>query len=242
MSKYPPFSKSPITEALLDIRVELPSSFDVSQFDSFYDKVKNRFPQKQKKMGIATHFRISETGMETDPSPSVPMGFLYRSSTDGKIVQARRDGFTFNKLKPYEKWEVFKQEAHELWNTYISECRPSRITRIALRYINKIEIPMPFDFNDYILTIPKIPEKLPQDLSSFFMRFSIANPHMENTLANITQTFQAPSEGRLPFIFDIDVFQIKEYGDSNEMWEAFESLRAFKNDVFLESLTTRAKD
>ena len=43
-----------------------------------------------------------------------------------------------------------------------------------------------------------------------------------------------PTEQRLPLIFDIDVFQNRTYMENKvEMWDEFEKLRIFKNEIFL---------
>ena len=75
------------------------------------------------------------------------------------------------------------------------------------------------------------------------MRLEVPNPDIEAT-AIITQTMDKPTKTqRLPLILDIDVFRITEYvGKTEEMWKAFEKLRDFKNDIFFNSITKKAKE
>ena len=93
------------------------------------------------------------------------------------------------------------------------------------------------------MTIPEIAPNLPQGLANFFMRLEIPNPDIEAATI-ITQTMKKLTEDqRLPLIFDIDVFQNKTYSDNKtEMWEDFEKLRLFKNDIFFNSITERTKE
>ena len=244
MGKYTVFPKAPITEALLDIRVELPTEVSLAKLETVHDLVKERFPVKGQRIPFQADIKVSPEGVQIESPPSSgPDGYVFRSPNGGKIVQARLDGFTFNKLKPYEKWEMFRDEAHELWNVYFRTAKPIRITRIALRYINRIEIPLPLkDLKEYILTTPEIAPKLPQALTHFFMRLVIPNPDIDAT-AIITQTIEPPIANRLPLIFDIDVFrEIVYMGNKTEMWDEFEKLRQFKNDIFFDSLTEKAKE
>lgn len=239
MKKHITFLKPPIHEALIDIRVEFPHGYDdVSPFEEYHELVKDRFPDKQKKMAFEAKFQLVEAQLTADSAPAKSLGYLFLSKKENKIVQARLDGFTFNKLTPYENWEAFKKEAAELWDKYYEKYRPVKITRVALRYINKIEIPVPMrDFNDYILTVPAIPNGLPQSLSSYLLRIQIPNPNI-NATAIITQTFEQPTPKQLPFIFDIDVFIQTNFTDNNpEIWNMFEKLRDFKNDIFFENIT-----
>lgn len=161
------------------------------------------------------------------------------------MVQARLDGFTFSRLKPYDKWESLRDEARELWQHYIRIASPENVTRVALRYINRIEIPLPMrDFKDYILTTPEIAPDLPQGLESFFMRLVIPDSKTQ-AVAIVTETMEPVDESskRLPLILDIDVFRMAAFNvQDNAMWETFEYLHDLKNDIFLKSITPKAKE
>jgi len=179
------------------------------------------------------------------PTTGGPDVFFFRSPTDKKVVQARLDGFTFNKLKPYEDWEKFRDEGRELWGTYLDIANPIRANRISLRYINRIEAPLPFkDFNEYILTSPQVAPELPQALSTFFMRIQIPfNEQM--ALATIVQTMEEPTENqKLPLIIDIDVVRQSNFTKDtfDTMWDEFGELRNIKNDIFFNSITDKAKE
>lgn len=244
MTEYTVFPNAPITEALLDIRVELPAEVDIKKLESFYDRVKDRYPDKKLKGAFALQIQVTPDGMpQSLPAMGGPQGFIFRSPAEHKIVQARMDGFTFNKLKPYENWEKFRDEAHELWNAYREMFNPSKIIRIALRYINRIEVPRPFgDFKEYILTNPEIAPKLPQSVAHFYMQLVMPKPDIEAT-AVITQTMENVTEKNLqPLILDIDVFKEALYTDEKKMWADFEKLRTFKNEIFFNSVTDKAKE
>ncbi|OGW00915.1 MAG: hypothetical protein A3D97_03675 [Nitrospinae bacterium RIFCSPHIGHO2_12_FULL_39_42] len=243
MSEYTTFPNAPITEALLDIRVELPTEVTLSKLENFHNHIKERFPEKEQRMSLKGGLRLSQGMPESLPITGGPDGYLIKSLADKKIVQVRLDGFTFNKLKPYENWDIFCSEARELWNLYFQANTPVKITRIALRYINRIEIPLPIkDFKEYILTTPEIAPNLPQGLSSFFMQLVIPNPDIEAN-AIITQTMENPTGNRLPLILDIDVFKEINYTDNKaEMWDEFKKLRSFKNEIFFNSITKKAEE
>lgn len=238
------FPNAPITEALLDIRVQLPPEIDLDKLKTFHESIKERFPQKQERISIQASFKFSPEGSASLPPSSKPDGYLFRSTTENKVVQARLDGFTFNKLKPYQTWESFRTEAHELWDLYLKIANPIKVVRIALRYINRIEIPLPMnEFKDYILTVPEIAPNIPQALSQFFMNLVITKPEIEAT-AIINQTMENPTPAqRLPYIFDIEVWKETFYeGDKKEMWDEFEKLKKFENDIFFNSITDKTKE
>lgn len=243
MDEYTVFTNAPITEALLDIRVEYSREITLAELESFHNLIKEDFPEKQQRIQFTAGFKISPEGPEALQTSGAPDGYLFRSAIDKKVVQARLDGFTFNKIKPYENWTKFRLEARKLWDLYFKMTNPSKITRIALRYINRIEIPLPIkDFKEYILGIPDIPPKLPQELAHFFIQFTILNRNIEAN-AIITLTMEEPTNNKLPIIFDIDVFRDNIYmSNETKIWDDFESLRIFKNDIFFNSITKKTKE
>lgn len=245
MNEHTVFPNAPITEALLDIRVELSNKVDIKKLESFHNNIKDRFPEKKLKGAFAVEVKLSPDGLpQSLPATGGPQGYLFRSPAENKIVQARLDGYTFNKLKPYENWEVFRSEAKSFWDMYVDLFAPQKITRIALRYINRIEVPLPMkDFKEYILTNPEIAPKLPQFIDHFFMQIILPNPEIQ-AKAIITQTMEpATNKNTLPLILDIDVFSEAVYADNKEeIWNDFEKLRVFKNEIFFNSLTDKAKE
>src|SRR3990167_5750912 len=105
MSELIRFPHAPITEALLDIRVKLPAQIDLTRLTTFHDAVKDRYPLKRERTSWHGGFQLKPgTGPEMLASSSGgPDGYLFTSADGRQIVQARLDGFTFNRLKPYDK-------------------------------------------------------------------------------------------------------------------------------------------
>jgi len=239
LEQYPILRNAPITEALVDIRVKLPSQTDVGKIDSMYELIKDRYPKKQEQ-------RMSEIKIELKPGEELAKqltkinGFRYLSSDEKEIAQARMDGFTFNKLFPYTRWEDLRNEAHRLWLTYREIACPDLVTRVALRFINNLKIPMPIkDFDEYLVCPPRVPEELPQGVSSFLMRVVIHEPSFEAN-AVITHALESVVGEVVPIILDIDVFRLRLEGiKEDDIWNALENLRIFKNRIFFASITKK---
>jgi uncharacterized protein (TIGR04255 family) len=243
MFEYPVLSKAPIIEALIDIRVKMKEDLLVEQFNSIYDSISGQYPDKKErhKWEGKLEFKRGETPIST--TTETIDGYIFTSVDKKQILQTRLDGFTFSRLKPYETWEHLRNEAQGLWKKY-KEATSPEITRVALRYINKMEIPLPImDFSDYLTAAPIVPEGLPQGVSSFLTRIVIHEPKIDAS-AIITQALeQIVNPNILPLILDIDVFKQKSEGISEEdAWETLEKLRHFKNKIFFKSITEKAKE
>jgi len=241
-----PFPKAPITEAVLDIRTNVSEKVDLSHLARFQEKIKERFPIKKERYSWKGGFQIGKGSVpEITGASGGPDGCLFKSKDNTKIAQVRLNGFTFNKLKPYSGWDVFYPEARELWEKYVDLTKPGNVSRLALRYINRIDVPLPIkDFKEYILTVPEIAKGLPQGLVECLMRLCIPNLDIA-AHAMVTVSFKPRKENLaiLPIIFDIDVFKMVDFNPENEeIWETMKLLRDFKNDIFLKSLTKKTKD
>jgi uncharacterized protein (TIGR04255 family) len=242
LGKYEVFRNAPITEAVLEVVVLPSEETKVDSLIPFHEPIRERFPKMEQGKEVRGGFKVgvgSSSFVEEKP-----IGFIFRSHQENKVIQTRVNGFAFSKLKPYENWESFRSEAKELWIAYSEIAKPQKILRISMRYINRIEIPVPLrDFAEYILTHLQIAPSLPQAISQFFIRFEIPNPEIP-AAAIIIQTIEnVTDKNRLPLIFDIDVLRENEYpADSPEMWTDFEKLHDFKNEIFFSSITEKTKE
>ncbi len=243
MAEYPIIKYAPITEALIDIRVKIKEGLGIEQLEAIHTLISEQYPEKKKQHRWESKFEFKEGESPISTTVDTAFGCIF-SSVDGKqIFQARLDGFTFSRLKPYETWETFRDEAHKLWQIYKERTTPE-IIRVAARYINRIEIPLPIeDFSEYLTAAPIVPEGLPQEVGSFFTRVVIHDREID-CAGIITQALeQGITPDILPIILDIDVFKQRTEGISEEeAWEILENLRHLKNKIFFSSITKKTEE
>jgi uncharacterized protein (TIGR04255 family) len=245
MAEYSPLKNAPITEALIDIRIKVKEGFDIERLQILYNTASSQYPDKKARHRWAGQFEFKKGERPISSGAETIDGYIFTSADGKQVFQARIDGFTFNRLKPYDTWEVFREEAKRLWHIYSNLVAPE-IVRVAVRYINKFNIPLfpkpPRDFNEYLVAAPIVPEGLPQGVSSFLSRVVIHEPAIDAD-AIITQAFEQIVDPKfLPIIMDIDVFQQKELIGEDEAWQTLEKMRHFKNDIFFKSITEKAKE
>lgn len=240
------FKNPPIQEALLDIQVALPGNVTVETLKNFQAGLETRFPERKERISWQQGFQISGAGDSHAVSSSRSVdGYLFTCNAEGKVVQVRRDGFTFNKLRPYSDWDTFSAEAKELWQRYVVLARPASIQRVALRYLNRIALPLPLrDLREYCLLFPDLPPALPQGISEFFLRVTL--PVSETPcLSTVTLTFEPARPGAtvLNLIFDNEAayFHGSLNLDTDAVWSKLARLRDLKNEVFDASFTEKAK-
>ncbi len=242
------FKNAPIQEALLDIRVVLPNDITLENLQSFNDeKLKAEFPIKKRRERMQGEISFDDKGqIAIAPASRETDGYLFSSDEKQKFVQVRKDGFTFNKLHPYSSWEEIRDESKTLWDKYKEVSEPINIVRLALRYINRIEIPYPIsNLNEYIISVPPMLKRSTLKLNeNFFLRFQLEDEKQElSGIVNQTIELHPPEEPFLPLIFDIEVFSTQTFKPaSEEIWQTFEKLHVYKNEIFFNNITEATQE
>lgn len=229
---------APIVEAMIDFRVSLPAGFDPKEFSSLTKDLSERYPKKEAGRLLSGSIKIKDGKPVVAPPIDLGIrGYRFKSKDDKEIAQFRIDGFTFSRLQPYTKWEMVLGEAKKLWGLYRSKTSPQVVGRIAARYINRLDLPLPLeDFGRYLTAPPELPEPLPQELSGFLIKLRV---HEKDLLGDITETLvKSPKKGYIGIILDIDAYKVSVGGmTEDEIWQTFDRLRELKNRVFFGLIT-----
>ncbi|AFZ15599.1 hypothetical protein Cri9333_4833 (plasmid) [Crinalium epipsammum PCC 9333] len=249
MNDYPNFKNSPIVEAIFDIRATLPTNLNFEDISLFEESIKDEFPVKNIKASLKADFSFQLNNIPSNiPLSTSKEGFVFSSLDNKKIIQVRLDGFTFSQLQPYDSWDNFYNQACNLWKMYVQVARPDAVSRVALRYINKMEIPFkePFKIEDYVKIFPEISADIKVTLMDYFMRLVVTNPKYLPSIAIVNQTIGELTENNtLPLIFDIDIYQDVIFSpeeDEGKIKNIFENnLRSFRNEIFFKAITKKTE-
>lgn len=241
MSRNLHFSKSPLTEALIDIRVNPRDELVVETLGDIQRGHEKEYPTRKNKIHFAHELSFDPPGHSSANQSLI--GYNFVSADNHQIVQVKLDGFTFNRLAPYLTWEIFKEEARKWWQIYADIAQPKSVTRLAVRYINRLDLPLPLsDLKDYLKTVPEISPELPQGLSSYVMQLHIPYDDKATLVLNEALT-PPPNPYVISVVLDIDLFrEIDTPLSEQEIWDYFEVLRNKKNEIFLACITEKTKE
>lgn len=243
--EYPHLSNAPIVEAVVDFRVKLPPDFKIESFNKLCETLKTQYPRFEQQQQIQHTFRKES---EKPPEISTRMlglhSYQLRSEDEKNVVQLRRDGFTFSRLTPYSKWEDLYGEAWRLWRLYVDAAKPLELSRIAVRYINRLLLPLPIiDPSEYMNAPPVVAEGWPANMSAFLTRVVLHEPESE-IFINVIQAAEPLPPGEqthIPVLFDIDAYQESLLSaDDVTLTDRFGRLREMKNRVFFKGITPKA--
>jgi len=241
MEKYLYLKNAPIHEAIIDIRVGLPPEFDSKVFLKEKNEMeKMGYPKTEQcwELTAGITFNQEKSSLSHD---RVPKGYWFTTENRTSIVQFRKDGFTFNKLKPYTSWGEIEKAAKAAWEVYKKLIGAPQIIRVAVRYINHIELPLPLrNISNYFLITPEVSGRGNRPIKGFMQRTAIDEVEIDGESVVTFASQQGSAEGLIKILLDIDVYKnIADMTlDEPEIWKTLNNCRNIKNRIFFNSVTT----
>lgn len=240
MGKLCHLNHAPIVEALIDIQFAPVADMDLSAIavelsggrsSSISDLFETMF-----------EFRVEDGASPQSSSIANIAGKRLDFGADHRVIQIRNSGFTFSRLAPYDTWEEMVKPTLVAWRQFQKYIGAGKVNRVALRYINVLELPLPLDsFDRYLTSPPQVPKDLQQGISGFLTR--VVCPLKEDLLT-ITQSLEseASDSSAVKVALDIEVSHERELDrlDVMALERVLDRLRAAKNDAFFAYLTDDA--
>ena len=237
----PPTSlnRPPIVEALVDLRASVPG--DPGTFNSLADELRDEFPFKEHQGHVEGTIEI-KGGKVVFPNVVSPAFVGVRVANKDKTIylQFRPDGFTLNNIKGYMGGDALLDKALTLWELLVERTRPEIVSRVALRYINTLQLPLQEgdEFNRYLTSAPTLPEGAPSLVSEFLSRI-VGYDAQRKATAVVSQQLKQQRAGQpVPITIDVDVFRVGNFPiEKSALREILDSLRMLKNETFFSLLT-----
>lgn len=223
----------------MDIHVSRSGPITIAELGSFYETESERYPSRH---GVHT------SALRIDPKSGVVLqheeqliGYRVANSGQSCIAQVRTNGFAFSRLAPYISWDDWKGEAQRMWDLYRTTVRPDHVSRLAVRYINRVDIPLTRGkrMRDYFTVFPQLPESLPSTASSFLMQLELAIPEVEagKFVLNMGRV-DPPSQDVISILLDLDLFRpVALQPEDDRVWDFIEELHSRENAIFESCIT-----
>jgi len=231
------YLKPPITECVVEFRFIEEVAFEVIQ--KRIDKFKRQYPNETHSIEFSGEF--SEKGFVGKQDK---VGLRLTSADELQIVIINKTGFVVSQLAPYPGWQAFGGRVMRDFELFTELFGRKTISRIGLRYINRIDIPLESaNVHDYLNVYPMLP-KFGQTVGR---SFALQSTHgLEDRELGVTlqsATIDSPVPKAVSFVLDIDVFTTGEVPKRTDLIrDLLSTMRATKNDVFEASITQNSRD
>jgi uncharacterized protein (TIGR04255 family) len=233
-----PYRRPPITEAVLELR--LADQLEMDQVEKIRDRLVDDYPILPQMLQ-----NISVTAGPGDQHRSqIDFGGYRLLSADASdIVIIGRSNISNSRLAPYTSWEEFIGLAKRNWATWRKVAGWHEISRVGVRYINRIDVPNPDDkpipIDHYLVFRPVFPEFDGwQGVDTFAINgvATIANTAFRVILN--AGTTPSPLVRTTSFLLDIDISQEGNLPRNDDgLWTLIDQIRPHKNRIFESAVT-----
>lgn len=238
-------ARPPIIEVVLDIDCDPPPGLDLRGLEArAREALCERYPEVRPVYWDEHRIEASADGPPKVSTARRGLQALQFLQQDGQqIVQVRNQGYSFNRLVPYEGLDRYLSEIERTWGLYCGLVSPVLARVIRLRTINRILLPLAdgqVPLGAYLKLAPDLSALLPINVGGFATHATGMEPGTGNEM-HLMLTAQ-PVEGVwLPVILDIGVVASVEIDPPG--WDGIvqrvQSLRVLKNRLFANSLTEK---
>jgi uncharacterized protein (TIGR04255 family) len=240
------YAHPPAVEVVIDLRVTPTRKFKPRLLDPLIKAESKRYPQVAQTFSVELSGKFTHPGVSgTTEAKREHIGYRIEAPGRTHVIQLQQEGFTFSRLQPYIGWEATIAEARRVWKHYEQLANPLQVNRLGVRYINRLDIPLPAgDISRYLLTAPALAANIPQQISGYAMELQLPQPDLPKTTAVMRQGLTPPPRDNvLSIILDIDVFKAVEFPASYAgIWNEFETLHRRENFLFESTITDTVRE
>lgn len=227
---------APIVEAVVDFRVLPHEDATADTFGHLESSIGTKYKQKSPIRLIQGGFGFDNGKLLNPAASQIDIGWRYQAETE--VAQFRADGFTFSKIEPYTTWGEVFSEGFRLWSVYLELANPRQVSRIAVRYINRMRLTGVTETGRYLEAPPPLPAPIPQTIREFLTRVYVEDEKRNASVVIVQALEPRVDPNTISLLLDIDVFrEVDTYPKDPALPDMFEQLRQLKNEVFYASIT-----
>ncbi len=234
------FKNPSIEEAVCEIHFKLKdeNSWSPKHYSHFFSQVSDEFSEFEPISQMEVKFSAAlDKQMPATFSQSQKM--RYKHSKQNLTIQLSKNTFSVNILSKYVGWENMKKYILQYWDVLIKTYELQEISRIGLRYINKIEKESQDDLvGKWIEKNEYVPETIINSSGRFFLR--LEKPIDKQTVAILTLGEAVKNQSKLgSVIFDIDCVYEKPTESTTNIDSIIEGLHENVWAIFSKSISKK---
>jgi uncharacterized protein (TIGR04255 family) len=240
-----PYKQPPITEAVIELRFATP--METGEIEKVSAALKSLYPLQQPIRGVGVHLNLPP-GRDgaTTAQPIETHGNRLSTADQTQIALVWPAQFIFSQLAPYPGWGVFFERFCRDWALWKRTLSYRKITRIGVRYINRIDIlatttPI-IEQEEYLNIYPHLPAKL-DPVTSYSVVAQLPIRDIGCILTLNSSSAPSPLLGHAAFIVDQDIAIERDPPQKDEdIYALLSQIRVKKNEIFEACITPRARE
>jgi uncharacterized protein (TIGR04255 family) len=177
---------------------------------------------------------------------TVAEGVRMANEDQTEVLLLLDDRFGRAVLAPYPGWDAFHETIVRDWQVWRPIAKPKKLARIAVRYINRLDLPLDgnglVNLHDYLRFYAEFPENVtgPSLYTACQQVLKVGEDELMVSL-NLVTTPPALVD-HLSCVLDLDIYRETDVPQSDEdLWDLLARMRHHKNRLFEALTTDRAK-
>jgi uncharacterized protein (TIGR04255 family) len=168
--KYP---NPPLTEIICDFRFKVKNENDLTIHGLLFEKLSKKYPIKEDVQPSSIDVDVFSKDLQRMMMAKL-FGMQYKSNDGKEFIRVSPNFISIHRLFPYPTWEAFLPSIENIFVTFKNTVNPIGLTGIALRYIDKIDIPSTsFDLKEYFQIYPYTSEEISKVINKYSVNVNI---------------------------------------------------------------------
>lgn len=239
MAEQKSYPVPPITEAVIEIRFE--DSRELANLQSIAYKLEKYYGLREKTENRSYNIDLAIGELKT----SVDTIIRLTNNDQDQIAILAPDKIIVSQLAVYPGWQTFYDRFLRDWKACKSVFGYRKITRVGMRYINRIDVPPQEGicrYEDYLALHVKLPDFL-DPARNFSLRIEKPFDAPKCIVAVASNPMPSPFPHCGAFLLDIDAGCTEAVPQRDDaLMELLENLRHLKNQVFEASITDLSRE
>lgn len=236
------YKRPPITEAI--IGVSLAEQLDAAKLNKANKKFHRAYPRHQEVKNLSLRVALNQEGLANADGTQVTIGHRLANEDANELLVLWPSEFVVSQLAPYPGWDAFIGRFQRDWTTWRQAVGFRQISRIGMRFINRIDIPLvdgEVDHEKYLNVYARLPSLI-SGVSGYGIQMAKAVEDIKCTLQLNSGTVDAPILDHGSFLLDIDFGRMIDVPQSDaDILALLNEIRAKKNEAFEACITKRAR-
>lgn len=236
------YSRPPITEAIIQVIMNHEMALD--DMGKVASQLRKVYPHQETINGVEIHINQQVAGGNVAVN-SKSTGYKLNSDNQTDIVSISQNALAVARLAPYLGWDTLHKQFITAWKSWKKVAKTKPISRIGVRYINRIDIlrgENGINLEDYLTFCPKTPDFGNFPITEYLIQ--VTQQTNESWFTTITsRAIPSPLVNCMSLLLDIDVFRIKDIPLKDEdLWVVISEAHTIKNTVFQNCITQKTEE
>lgn len=226
------YKKPPIIEAVIDIGFKTPLNDNL--INDYSKKLNKHYPDIRNLSDINVSVSVNDI---QNPSTTTSAENKCRLSTSDQtqMLIISKSNYGFSQLAPYLGWDDFFNRFMRDWKVLKGLSGFREISRIGVRYINRIDLPMmnqEVDYTNFLNIYPHLPESM-DNVHAYSMQVMTTINEIGCLSRTNSAIVESPILGHVSFIIDNDLIRNKDLPQRDEdVFDLLSRMRSEKNRIF----------